>query len=401
MSGVIPDICAFLYRRNNFMISVSKAKIQNIDKWLIAAVCALTVFGIVCVGSALRINLGEDASGYYSQMIFFASGLVIMFFVAFLDIDYISRFDRAIYIVNIILLIAVILVGSSANNAVRWIKIGPIRIQPSEFSKVIMIFCMANFIDKKKDSINNISTLIRLAVLVIVPVMMIFVQPALSACLVILFIFCVQMFVAELDYRLIGKILIIVVPIIGIIVLDSIREDPLFVDLVLKDYMITRIRDLVIQDPGSETYYQTMKSISAISSGQLTGKGLYQGTHNQLSYLPEPQNDFIFSVIGEEFGFLGCMLVLALLFFIIVRCIMIAMEARDMKERLIAAGVAGMFVFQTFVNVGVATGIMPNTGMSLPFVSSGGSSLWTNMVAVGLVLNIDLRHSRTLFEGEF
>ena len=209
------------------------------------------------------------------------------------------------------------------------------------------------------------------------------------------------MFVAELDYRLIGKILIIVVPIIGIIVLDSIREDPLFVDLVLKDYMITRIRDLVIQDPGSETYYQTMKSISAISSGQLTGKGLYQGTLNQLSYLPEPQNDFIFSVIGEEFGFLGCMLVLALLFFIIVRCIMIAMEARDMKERLIAAGVAGMFVFQTFVNVGVATGIMPNTGMSLPFVSSGGSSLWTNMVAVGLVLNIDLRHSRTLFEGEF
>ena len=165
--------------------------------------------------------------------------------------------------------------------------------------------------------------------------------------------------------------------------------------------MITRIRDLVIQDPGSETYYQTMKSISAISSGQLTGKGLYQGTLNQLSYLPEPQNDFIFSVIGEEFGFLGCMLVLALLFFIIVRCIMIAMEARDMKERLIAAGVAGMFVFQTFVNVGVATGIMPNTGMSLPFVSSGGSSLWTNMVAVGLVLNIDLRHSRTLFEGEF
>ena len=209
------------------------------------------------------------------------------------------------------------------------------------------------------------------------------------------------MFVAELDYRLIGKILIIVVPIIGIIVLDSIREDPLFVDLVLKDYMITRIRDLVIQDPGSETYYQTMKSISAISSGQLTGKGLYQGTLNQLSYLPEPQNDFIFSAIGEEFGFLGCMLVLALLFFIIVRCIMIAMEARDMKERLIAAGVAGMFVFQTFVNVGVATGIMPNTGMSLPFVSSGGSSLWTNMVAVGLVLNIDLRHSRTLFEGEF
>lgn len=383
------------------MISVSKAKFQNIDKWLIAAVCALSVFGIICIGSALHVNLGEDPSSYYSQMVFFGTGLVIMFVVAFFDIDYLSRFDKAFYIINIVLLIAVILVGSSSNNAVRWIKIGPVRLQPSEFSKVIMIFCMANFIDKKKDSINNISVLARLCAVVIVPVMLVFVQPALSASLVILFIFCVQMFVAEIDYRFIGKILIIVVPVVAVIVLDSIREDPIFVDLIFKDYMITRIRDLVIQDPSSETYYQTMKSISAISSGQLTGKGLYQGTLNQLSYLPEPQNDFIFSVIGEEFGFIGCITVLGLLFFIIVRCIFVAMESRDMKERLIASGVAGMLIFQTFVNVGVATGIMPNTGMSLPFVSSGGSSLWTNMAAVGLVLNIDLRRSRTLFEGEY
>lgn len=383
------------------MISVNKAKFQNLDKWLVAAVCVLSIFGIICIGSALHVNLGEDPSNYYSQMVFFATGLVIMFIVAFFDIDYLSRFDRTLYIVNILLLVAVILVGSSSNNAVRWIKIGPVRLQPSEFSKVIMIFCMANFIDKKKDSINNISILARLCALVIVPVILVFVQPALSASLVILFIFCVQMFVAEIDYRFIGKILIIVVPIVAVIVLDSIREDPIFVDLIFKDYMITRIKDLVIQDPSSETYYQTMKSISAISSGQLTGKGLYQGTLNQLSYLPEPQNDFIFSVIGEEFGFIGCMVVLGLLFFIIIRCILIAMESRDMKERLIASGVAGMLIFQTFVNVGVVTGIMPNTGMSLPFVSSGGSSLWTNMAAIGLVLNIDLRRSRTLFEGEY
>lgn len=383
------------------MISVNKAKFQNLDKWLVAAVCVLSIFGIICIGSALHVNLGEDPSNYYSQMVFFATGLVIMFIVAFFDIDYLSRFDRTLYIVNILLLVAVILVGSSSNNAVRWIKIGPVRLQPSEFSKVIMIFCMANFIDKKKDSINNISILARLCALVIVPVILVFVQPALSASLVILFIFCVQMFVAEIDYRFIGKILIIVVPIVAVIVLDSIREDPIFVDLIFKDYMITRIKDLVIQDPSSETYYQTMKSISAISSGQLTGKGLYQGTLNQLSYLPEPQNDFIFSVIGEEFGFIGCMVVLGLLLFIIIRCILIAMESRDMKERLIASGVAGMLIFQTFVNVGVATGIMPNTGMSLPFVSSGGSSLWTNMAAIGLVLNIDLRRSRTLFEGEY
>lgn len=382
------------------MISINRTKVQNLDKWLIAAVCVLTVFGIVCIGSALHINVESD-SRYMSQIMFFITGLVIMFSIAFLDLDYMSRFYKVLYVLNILLLVAVILFGQSSNNAVRWIGIGPVRLQPSEFSKAIMIFCMANFIDKKKDSINNISILIRLCLLVIIPVVLIFVQPALSASLVILFIFCVQLFTAELDYRFIGRVLIVVIPIVTVVVLDCLRDDPIFADLIFKGYMINRIRDLFIQDPGSDTYYQTMKSISAISSGQLTGKGLYQGTLNQLSYLPEPQNDFIFSVIGEEFGFIGCMAVLALLFFIIIRCILIAMEARETKERLIAAGVAGMILFQMFVNVGVATGIMPNTGMSLPFVSYGGSSLWTNMAAVGLVLNIGLRRSRTLFEGEY
>lgn len=382
------------------MITVSRRKIANLDKWLIAAVCVLTIFGIRCIGSALRINIEMD-SRYYSQMAFFATGIVIMLVVSFVDLEYFLRFDKLVYIINVLLLVAVIFIGSSANNAVRWIQIGPVRLQPSEFSKVIMIFCMANFIDKKKDSINNIHILVQLCVFAAIPVVLIFIQPALSASIVLLFIFCVQMFAAEVDYRIIKRILLIAVPVVVLVVLDASREDPLVIDLFLKDYMITRIKDLVIQDPGSDTYYQTMKSISAISSGQLTGKGLYQGTLNQLSYLPEPQNDFIFSVIGEEFGFVGCVGVLLLLFFIIFRCIMTAMEARDMRERLIASGIAGMFIFQTFINVGVATGIMPNTGMSLPFVSYGGSSLWTNMAAIGLILNIRLRQSRTLFEGEY
>ena len=383
------------------MINFNRKKLRNLDHWLITAVCLLSVFGIICIGSALHVNLGEDASSYYSQMMFFGTGLIIMIVIAFADLDYFFRMDKVLYLINILLLVAVILVGSSSNNAVRWIKIGPVRIQPSEFSKVFMIFCMANFIDKKKDSINNINVILRLCVLAFIPVLLVFVQPALSASIVIMVIFCIQLFVSELDYRFILKALIIIVPVVAVVIIDSIRENPLFVDLFLKDYMITRIRDMVIQDPGSDTYYQTLKSISAISSGQLAGKGLYEGTLNQLSYLPEPQNDFIFSVIGEEFGFIGCVGVLVLMFFIVARCITTAMEARDMNERLIAVGVAGMLAFQTFINVGVATGIMPNTGMSLPFVSSGGSSLWTNMAAIGLVLNIKLRHSRTLFEGEY
>ena len=128
------------------------------------------------------------------------------------------------------------------------------------------------------------------------------------------------------------------------------------------------------------------------------GKGLYQGTLNQLSYLPEPYNDFIFSVIGEEFGFVGCIAVLVLQFFVVFRCTLTAITCRDSFLQLVAAGIAGMIAFQTFVNTGVATGILPNTGMSLPFVSYGGSSMWTNMASIGVILNIGLKRSKSLFE---
>ena len=123
-------------------IKINRKKIQSLDLWLIAAVCGLAVFGIICIGSALRVNQGEDPSGYYSQMMFFVMGLVIMFAIAFIDLDYFSKFDKVIYLANLALLLAVIFFGKSSNNAVRWIKIGPVTIQPSEFAKVIMIFCI-------------------------------------------------------------------------------------------------------------------------------------------------------------------------------------------------------------------------------------------------------------------
>ena len=142
----------------------------------------------------------------------------------------------------------------------------------------------------------------------------------------------------------------------------------------------------------------------AIGSGMLTGKGLNNNTITSVKggdFISEPQTDFIFAVLGEELGFVGCCIVLALLFLIVIRCLVIAKNASNGTGRLIAVGVAAVIIFQTFVNVGVATGIMPNTGMSLPFVSYSGSSLWTNMIAIGLILNIRLRQSRTLFEGEY
>lgn len=374
-------------------------KLSNFDYWLVIAVFLLSIFGIICIGSATHINLGEDTGNFYTQIIWFLIGIGVLIFVAFLDLEFLSQFTTCFYIVNLAFLVLVLFIGTTVNGATRWIRIGPASIQPSEFAKIIMIFCLAKLIDKKKDWINNISILIMLFVYMMVPVFLIQKQPSLSSSLVIIAVFFIELFVAGFSYKLIAKALAVIVPIGAICLVDILRAEPLVMDKILKSYQMTRIIALFRPDADPDTYYQTLKSIHAIGSGQLSGKGLYQGTLNQLSYLPEPHNDFIFSVIGEEFGFIGCLLVLLIMLFVIFRCILIAMETRDLHSQLIVAGVAGMLSFQTFVNVGVATGIMPNTGMSLPFVSYGGSSMWANMAAIGLVLNVGLKRSKSIFEG--
>ena len=271
--------------------------------------------------------------------------------------------------------------------------------QPSEFAKVIMIFCLAKVITMRQKELDDMRTLAFLCGMLAIPLLLIQKQPALSASLVLVAIFCIELFIAGLNWQFIRTVLIIVVPIVALILIDVSLENPFFTDKVFKPHQFNRILSFVDPTRDANLYYQTEKSISAIGSGQLTGKGLFNGTLNQLSYLPEPHNDFIFSVIGEEFGFLGCIFVLAVLLFIVFRCIVVATSARDTFSQLIAAGIAGMFAFQTFVNAGVATGILPNTGMSLPFVSYGGSSMWTNMVAIGLILNIRKKETKSIFEG--
>ena len=376
-----------------------KKLFQNLDYWLIIAVCLLSLFGIISIASATRINLGASATEVIKQAVFSLIGIVLMLVAANVDYEYFAQFFIPIYILNLLLLLAVLLFGTNFNNATRWISIGPLTIQPSEFAKVIMIFCLARLISLKQRSISEIPMLALLCAFVAVPIVLIQKEPALSASLGLLAIFCIELFVAGLDYRIIRNVVVVAAPVVLLILWDVSRENPLFTDKIFHGHQFNRLLSFVDPTRDASLYYQTEKSISAIGSGQLTGKGLFHGTLNQLSYLPEPENDFIFSVIGEEFGFFGCIFVLSVLLFIIFRCIIIAISARDIFSQLLAAGIAGMFAFQTFVNAGVATGILPNTGMSLPFVSYGGSSMWTNMVAVGLILNIKKRETKSLFEG--
>ena len=376
-----------------------KKYIQNLDWWLVGAVFLLALFGLVCIASATRINLGESPSNVIKQGVFLLIGVGLMIAAANVDYEYFAQFHIPIYIANILLLVAVLLIGTDSKGATRWIAIGPLTIQPSEFAKVIMIFCLARVITLKQKILNDLQTIAYLCVFTGIPLVLIQKQPALSASLVLVAILCIELFIAGLDWKIIRNVLVVIVPIVALILFDVSRENPLFTDKVFAQHQFNRILSFVDPSRDASLYYQTEKSISAIGSGQLTGKGLFEGTLNQLSYLPEPHNDFIFSVIGEEFGFFGCIFVLAVLLFIVFRCILIAISARDTFSQLVAAGIAGMFAFQTFVNAGVATGILPNTGMSLPFVSYGGSSMWTNMVAIGLMLNIRKKETKSLFEG--
>ena len=376
-----------------------KKYFQNTDIWLVGAVILVSLFGLVAISSATHVNMGEDISILIKQAGFFGVGIILMFIIANIDYEYFSQFHVLIYSINIILLLTVLILGSNKNGAVRWIAIGPLTIQPSEFAKVMMIICLGKMLDKNQKRIDEFSFIVFICGYMAIPIVLVQLQPALSASLVLVSIFCIQIFVAGLSYKIIQKILMVAVPAVGFVLWDVSREVPLVLDKILRPHQFNRVLSFVDPQRDASLYYQTEKSISAIGSGQFSGKGLFNGTLNQLSYLPEPHNDFIFSVIGEEFGFIGCLFVLALLLFIIFRCIVIATSTRDLFSRLVASGIGGMFAFQTFINAGVALGLVPNTGMSLPFVSYGGSAMWTSMIAIGIVLNIKKKETKSLFEG--
>lgn len=355
-------------------------------------VFAFIIFGITIIGSATKININGPEGEFKSQIIWFITGTFLMLAAAFVDYRTIARFYWIIYGFNIFLLVLVLIFGGDDGTGVkRWI----FGIQPSEFSKIFMIIYLSKFIDKHKEKIDNISVLFMVLISTLVPFLLIAKQPSLSAGLVTIAIMITLLFTGRISYKYILAAVAVIVPLAILFVIDLHTQDHKILSLFLKPYQLTRINP----DPSSSDYYQTKNSIWAIGSGELRGKGLYHGTINQLSYLPENHNDFIFSVVGEEFGFLGCVGVLTFMLLIIARCMYIAGKSTDNLGKLIVSGISGMLAFQTFVNVGVATGLLPNTGMPFPFFSYGGSSMWVNMICIGLVLNVGMRKPKSIFEG--
>ena len=344
---------------------------------------------------AYLINLVQAAGSNLAQRQ--VLGLVIGIFaaviVSLVDYHFICRLFIPMYVVNLVLLLMVkyspFVEGSY--DAQRWLRFGSIVFQPSELTKLIMILFMAQYFSLCQRNINKLATFLGACVLMGIPTYMIFDQPHLSTALVLVFIFAVLYFAAGLSYKIIVLILSIGVPIF-VALFWYIQQD---FQILLTEYQQGRILSVLNPEQYPELIYQQSNSVQAIGSGQLYGK-ILSGETGTLgsSYVPVVESDFIFSVVGEAFGFFGSCVVIGLLVLIIIQCMFVAKNAADYLGMLIAVGISSMFMIQLFVNVGVATQILPNTGTPFPFLSSGLSSLLSSMVSIGVILNIKLQSKK-------
>ncbi len=359
-------------------------RLRDFKLRLVVLVFAISILGILVIGSA-----AEEYQD--NQVLGMALGSVAMIALALMDYKVLLNYYWLIYVVNLLLLLAVESpLGREVNGAQRWLRIGGFQFQPSELTKLFLILFFAGFFTKHRDRINNWKTLLMSAVLLAIPLYLVKEQPDLSTTLTILFIFCVLIFVGGLSYKIIGGVLAVMVPSVVIFIYLIMQEG----QTILDEYQLNRIMAWLNPTEYADDVYQQQNSIIAIGSGQLYGKGLYNTDASSLkngNYIVEPQTDFIFAVVGEELGFIGCAAVILLLALIVIECIWIGKNARDHAGTIICCGFGGLIAFQSLVNISVATGLMPNTGIPLPFVSYGLTSLIMLYMGIGIVLNVGLQ----------
>lgn len=346
-------------------------------------VITLTCIGIVVIGSA-------QASVQDKQIMGMGLGLAALAVVSLIDYSFILKFNWLIYLGGVGLLLLVRFFGDDSLGATRWFVIAGIRFQPSEVAKICIILFFAWFFAKYQEKVNSWKVLLPSGVLIFIPWYLIQDQPDLSTSIVVALIFLGMLFLAGLSYKIIGAVLAVVIP-AGVIFIALILQPD---QEILQGYQYLRIMSWLQPEKYAQNALQQQNSIMAIGSGQLTGKGLYNDTVFSVkngNFIPEPQTDFIFSIVGEELGFFGAAVVILLLLLIVLECIMIGRKAKDMSGKLICGGVASFIGFQAFINICVVTGLMPNTGLTLPFVSYGLTSLVSLYIGIGLVINVALQ----------
>ncbi|MBA4698764.1 MAG: rod shape-determining protein RodA [Ruminococcus sp.] len=354
---------------------------------LVALVIAISIIGIFVVGSAQASVQGKQIAG----VVF---GAIAMIVISMIDYKWVLNWYWPLYGINIVLLLAVLFFGENINGATRWLDLGFIQFQPSDLTKLITILFFAKFLMEREQEVNNKKTIIQAAALILPSLILIYKQPNLSNTICLAALFCIMLYLGGLSYKFIGTVLAIVIPVSALFLAVVVQPNQPF----LKGYQQKRI--LAWLEPekyATDEAYQQINSVMAIGSGMLTGKGYNNNTTTSVkngNFISEPQTDFIFAIIGEELGFVGCCVVIILLLLIVIECILIGVKAKDTGGKLICGGVAALIGVQTFINISVATQIFPNTGISLPFVSSGLTSIVCFYMGIGFVLNVGLQPNK-------
>lgn len=353
---------------------------------LVLLVFALSILGVLVVGSAKEVYQSKQVLGV-------VIGLIAMVIVSVTDYEWVLDFYWLLYGFTLLILGLVLIpgIGQEVNGARRWINLGFTTFQPSEFAKILLILFFAKFLMNHKDDINDKWTIIKYAVLCGIPLFLILSEPNLSTTICTTLVLCLLIYIAGLSYRFIGTVLMILIPVAVIFLGIVVQPNQPF----LHEYQQKRILAFIEPEKyASDEAYQQNNSEMAIGSGQLTGKGLDNNTTTSVkngNFISEPQTDFIFAIVGEELGFVGSCIVIALLLLIVIQCILIGVRSQDLAGRIICCGVGGLIGFQSFINIGVATNMLPNTGVPLPFVSYGLTSLVSLYIGIGFVLNVGLQ----------
>lgn len=356
--------------------------IKHIDYSLIFLVLVLCFLGLLVIYSTTQpeISNEEDMQFTKRQLLYILVGLFLCFIVATIDYHQLEKIAIPIYILAIIMLVYVLLFGKTMGGSRRWIKVAGFDFQPSEFAKIALIIFLADFLSRQKDKLSNFLYFLLPFLFTGVLMLLITKQPDLGTAIVFLAIVLFMIYVAGIEWKYILMISLLLVA--SFPVLWS----------FLKDYQRKRI--IFFLNPELDPLgagYNIIQSKVAIGSGGLLGQGLFSGIQSQLKFLPAQHTDFVFAVIGEELGFFGALLLLSLFILLLWKGIKIAQEAPDLLGTFLATGVVAFMFFHIFINIGMVMGLVPATGLPLPFISYGGTFMITNFIGIGLLLNVHLR----------
>lgn len=359
---------------------------HHFDFWLLGLVAALVTLGVAVIRSAVAGN--EVLSGLpQRQMIFAAVGFTVLLVVALMDYHYWAFLGRYLYVLTVVVLIGLNLVGEARFGSARWIDTGFFLIQPSEFAKIVIILITADFLSRHREQIHRLRWVGLSFLYVMGLTVWVLLQPDLSTSITLMVIWFAEVWAAGLQVKHLGLF-----GLLGLV--GGIAAFPF-----LADYQKERVINFLFPDPNARhgAIYNVQQALIALGSGGWSGQGYGHGTQVQLRFLKVRHTDFIFSVIGEEFGFVGATLVLVLLALVILRCLYVARHAHDTFGALIAYGVAAMLFFHTTVNVAMNLNLMPVTGLPLPFISYGGSTLLSTLLGIGLVESVALHRDPLSF----